>query len=109
MTKELDRSLSAELSAAGLEFAGSRPFMLTDEVARQLGETCRDCGRRRVVYFISIPLADLFPPGGYCYPCLLVRCRAARIIPFPIEVNLLDRLKADLNIPAGSRPRYITR
>lgn len=108
MTKQLDRSLSAELYDAGLDSAGTRPFMLTDDVARQLGETCRDCGRRQVVYFISIPLAQLFPPGGYCYACLLARCRAARIVPFPIEVNLLDRLKADLKIPPGSRPKYIS-
>lgn len=108
MTDGLDKGLSKELADLGLVHAGHMPFMVPGNDARNLGARCRDCGSRKVVYLISKPLGDLFPLGSYCYRCLLARCRVSKIIPYPIEEWLLDQLQADLRIPPGANPKYIT-
>lgn len=79
-----------------LGLSGVRPFILDDEIARQLGYTCRDCGSKKVVYYISNPLPPVFGHGAYCYNCLFNRCVKGRMIPFPIPQNLLDSLKHDI-------------
>ena len=80
-------------------------IMLPEEYVRQLGYHCKVCGSRKVVYFISKPLYNIFPARAYCYSCLCKQCRAARAIPFPIETNLLNQLKLDLGIPINEPPR----
>jgi len=80
---------------------------LGGEDTRQFGFKCRDCGSRKVVYFISFPIGELFPPGAYCYKCLVKRCRVSRMIPFPIEEKLLNALKLDLGIKHTTPPRHI--
>jgi len=80
---------------------------LPGEDARQLGLKCRDCGSKKVVYYISIPFGTLFPEGAYCYKCLLKRCQAAMMIPFPIEENLLNNLKVGMGLRINTPPRVI--
>jgi len=70
------------------------------------------CGSRHIVYLIT--LADpAFPPGPYCYQCLLNHCKATRRnryntivpeykIPMPMEWNLLARIKVDLGLETPS-------
>ena len=103
----MDKGLERELKELGLESAGHKPFMLGEEEARHLGAKCRDCWSPKVVYFIVNPLSQVFEPGGYCYPCLLKRCRASRMTPYPIDSKLLNRLKADMGIPLHQAPKYI--
>ena len=99
----MDRKLEEELRSLGLH--PPRPFMLSQESARDLGATCRDCGSKKVVYTITKPLkAGKFDAGSYCYRCLLKRCSYARLIPYPIELGLLNRLKEDLGIPLEQAP-----
>jgi len=98
-----DRGLKRELEQAGLPSAGEAPFMLPGETARDIGVPCLDCGKRNVVYFISKPMGTLIPVGAYCYRHLLARCKAARMIPYPIEAALLDKLQADIRIKPGDR------
>ena len=78
-----------------------RGYVLDDELAVQVGLACLDCKSRRVVYAITNPVPPAFPPGAYCYRCLLARCRAAHRIPFPIPLPLLDALKHDLKLDQG--------
>jgi len=98
----MDKELEKELREIGLH--PPRHAMITEESIRQLGATCRDCGSRKVVYFISKPLAQHFDKGAYCYPHLLNRCKIARIIPYPIELELLNKLKEDIGIPITQAP-----
>ncbi|MBU0598701.1 hypothetical protein KKF61_07015 [Patescibacteria group bacterium] len=74
--------------------------------SRQFGLHCKECGSRKVVYFISFPL-DAFEPGAYCYTCLLQRCRQSRMIPFPIDETLLNSLKRDMGLTESTPPVYI--
>ena len=99
-----DKGLERELKDAGLPSAGDKPFILTQEPARLLGAACHDCGSRRVVMLIAAPFAGAFEPGAYCYAHLLRRCRASHMIPFPIELELLNSLKRDMGIPLAQAP-----
>ena len=92
-----DKGLEKALADLGLYT--DKPFMLPKEEARDMGATCRDCGSRKVVYTITTPLAGMFPAGSYCYEHLVKRCKAARLVPYPIELELLDRIKASLGLP----------
>jgi len=62
-----------------------------------IGVKCHDCLSERVIYQISVPALD-FPCGAYCYKCLLNHCRQTHRIPLPMELELLNRLQADLGI-----------
>lgn len=62
-----------------------------------VGVQCVDCQNKKVVYHISVP-GPGFPPGPYCYKCLLNRCRASHRIPLPMEAQMLDSLQTDLGI-----------
>lgn len=68
------------------------------EVARQLGYRCHDCNGKALVYQIQEPMGDKLPAGSYCYPCLLKRCKDTKSIPYPLPVELLEKLKHDLGI-----------
>jgi len=105
--KPIDKGLERELSELGLVSAGHKPFMLPGQDAKDLGATCRVCGSRQVVYFISNPFM-CFERGAYCYPHLLERCRTSHIIPFPIPEPLLNQLKLDMGLALDSRPKHIT-
>ena len=75
---------------------------------RQAGLRCGRCGSRHPVYFISFPIGfDTFPPGAYCYPCLIRRCRQSRMIPFPIDQVLLDKIKLDMGLSVNTPPKHI--
>ena len=100
----MDKGLERELKQLGLHPPG--PFMLPQDEARDMGATCHDCGSRQVVYLIAKPLAGLFPAGAYCYDCLVKRCRASRIIPYPIEAGLLARIKESLGLPPDAAPIF---
>jgi len=76
----------------------NKGFMLDQELARQAELLCIDCNSKKVVYAIFQPYPPAFPRGAYCYKCLLKRCRASNMIPFPIEMDLLDKLQADLGL-----------
>lgn len=67
---------------------------------KNLGLKCQHCHSAQVVFHITDPflIAAGFPLGAYCYKCLLNHCRAASKIPYPIEINLLDRLRVDLGL-----------
>ena len=80
--------------------------VLNEEIARQLGLKCIDCGSRKVVYAISKPLPT-FPEGAYCYKCLRTRCIKSRMIPFPIPEDLLNNLKRALGLPITAAPIII--
>ena len=84
------------------------PRIQLGEDSRQFGLKCRECDRRNVVYFISFPLSA-FAPGAYCYKCLLKRCRLSRMIPFPIDQWLLDKLKLDMGLSVATPPKMIIR
>lgn len=73
-------------------------IQLSGEEARQFGLKCLDCGSAKTAYFISFPLGTVFPPGAYCYKCLLNRCRRSRMIPFPIPATLLNSIKQDMGL-----------
>ena len=94
----------SELDAMKAKLETTR-IMLPDEYVRQLGYHCHVCGGRKVVYFISKPMYGIFPAGAYCYTCLVKQCRAARCVPFPIEQELLNKLKLDLGVPVNEPPR----
>jgi hypothetical protein len=94
----MDKGAKKALEQLGLH-PSTAPFMLPKDEARDMGATCRDCGSKKVVYFISKPFKPFFDPGGYCYTHLLERCRRARMIPYPIEQTLFDSLKEDMSIP----------
>lgn len=96
------------VSEAELERLKKKGIFLPGEDARQLGVKCIFCGRRDVVYYISNPMGDIFPPGAYCYICLLERCKISRIIPFPIPEVLLDKLKLDMGLEITTPPKQIT-
>ena len=72
-----------------------------------LGEPCRDCGSKWVIYHISVPGPN-FPTGPYCYKCLLKRCHFGPglfQIPKPMPTDLLDKLQVDLGlVPAKVIP-----
>ncbi|OGO29967.1 MAG: hypothetical protein A2Z29_04685 [Chloroflexi bacterium RBG_16_56_11] len=104
---EIDKGLKRELEQAGLPSAGAKPFMLPSETARDLGVKCLDCSSPKVVYFITAPCV-FFPPGAFCYQHLLARCRRARMVPYPIEEPLLDRLRADLGFKKSDRKIILT-
>ena len=85
-----------ESTLKDLELSGAKDTVFDEEIARQMGYKCMDCGSKKVVYFISSPHSPAFPRGAYCYPCLLKRCLAARMIPFPIPLAVLECLKHDI-------------
>ena len=82
------------------------PTVLDEECARQIGLACTLCGSKKVVYAILEPFKDIFPPGAYCYKCLLGRCRLSRMIPFPIPAELLNKLKLDMGLAITTPPLY---
>lgn len=82
-------------------------IMLDGEESRQFSLKCVDCGRRKVVYFISYSLGTLFPAGAYCYLCLVKRCRLSHMIPFPITEDLLNLIKQDLGLKITTPPTRI--
>jgi hypothetical protein len=73
-----------------------RMVVLDGSDARNLGLKCCVCAGSQVVYHISRP-AGTFRAGSYCYPCLLLRCRENKRIPYPIESLLLQKLQYDLS------------
>lgn len=73
-----------------------RRYVIDDEIGIQLALNCSDCGGRPVVYGITYPLPPHIPPGQYCYQCLLERCIKAQAVPFPMPVNLYDKLRHDI-------------
>lgn len=88
-----------------------KPGMLDNQVlifgddVRQMGIRCRECNSPLTVYFIAKPMGELFPEGAYCYPCLLKKCRLTRCIPFPISVELCDKLKLDMGLKVSTPPK----
>lgn len=72
--------------------------VLDEEIARQIGLKCLDCGSKHVIYAITAPCPPAFPAGAYCYKCLLVRCGKSQMIPFPIPETVLNMLKHDLKL-----------
>lgn len=99
-----DKGLNRELKELGI--SGKKHFMLTQDAARDMGVKCHDCWTGKVVYFISKPMGKVFEPGGYCYRCLVKRVKASRMIPYPIEENLLNSLKLELGIGIHTPPKY---
>ena len=98
----MDKGAERELRELGLH--PPVPFMLDQEPARDMGIKCLDCWSPKVVYFISKPLGKAFEPGGYCYRHLLDRCRRSAMIPYPIELELLNKLKLDLGMRTRTQP-----
>jgi len=84
-----------------------RRIVLPTELASQAGLKCCDCGSPRVVYFISFPIGILWLPGAYCYACMVKRVKSSRMIPFPIDDTLLNRLKLELGVPINAAPKRI--
>ena len=82
------------------------PLVLDQELARQMELKCCLCGSKKVVYAITEPFKDIFPPGAYCYKDLLQRCRLSRMIPFPIPTELLNSLKRDMGLEITTPPIY---
>ena len=82
-------------------------IILPGEDARQLGAKCHDCGSRNVVYYISNPLGQILPAGAYCYTDLLRRCKAFKLVPYPIPQDLLDNLKRDMGLPVTAAPKMM--
>ena len=76
----------------------SLDVLVDEDMAKQLGWRCINCGSKDIVYAITEPLPPFFCAGSFCYNCLLHRCRSAHMIPFPIEMGLLDKLQADLGL-----------
>ncbi len=66
-----------------------------------LGHKCRDCGSKYVVYqntkttraYKGGRLVHTFPPGAYCYKCLVNHARALKWVPTPIELTMADRVE----------------
>lgn len=83
-----------------------KPFMLGEEVARQLMVKCIECGSPKVVYAIT-KTVDGWPPGAYCYKCLLAMCKKTRQIPFPMPEVLLDNIKKSLGVVYTQAPVII--
>lgn len=81
-----------------------KQIVFNEELARQHELKCCLCGSKKVVYAINKPLKGVFPPGAYCYRCLLKRCRLSRIIPFPIPPDLLNSLKLDMGLSITDPP-----
>ena len=80
------------------------PVSAADEqLARDIGITCHDCGSKDIVYTIAVPRLPVWPAGGYCYKHLLERCRRSNQIPFPIPADLLDKLRHDLELDPRKR------
>lgn len=83
------------------------PTVADQELARQIGLRCCLCNSKKVVYAITEPFKDVFPPGAYCYRCLIQRCRLSRMIPFPIPAELLNSLKRDMGLKITTPPLYV--
>ncbi len=96
-----------EIIIPGLTDKG--PVALFNEDARQVGIHCQDCWTPDVVYVITKTDHPVFRTGGYCFNCLEKRVRSSRMIPFPMEIDLLKRLKAALGLPETALPRGFKR
>ncbi len=73
-----------------------RQFVLDEELSKAIGLKCIDCNSPRTVYAITVPRPPHIMPGAYCYNCLLKRCIKAHAVPFPIPLEILDRLEHDI-------------
>ena len=80
-------------------------FMIDGDDARQFGLKCIGCGSPKTIYFISFALTA-FPVGAYCYDCLLKRCLASRMIPYPIDEQILNRLKIAMGVGITAVPKH---
>jgi len=82
-------------------------IMLPGDYTRPLGMRCVGCNSPATVYYIENPMGRAFRKGSLCYPCLLKGVKASKMIPFPIEENLLNKLKHDAGIGITARPVII--
>jgi len=98
--QKYDKGIDRALDDLGIHRPGH--IMLPQDEARDMGATCRVCGSRLVVYVTTVAQpGGRFPAGGYCYDHLVKQCRIAACIPFPVEQDLLDRVKQSLGIPVN--------
>lgn len=79
-------------------------YTLPDDLVN-IGRRCRDCKAAKVVYEITVP-APGFPRGVYCLFCLVKRCRAARMIPTPMEYELMADVEKGIGITYPGKKLY---